>query len=131
MASNKQLFRQNPDIDFATKLINCFNIRDINDTRQFCKFELQTYKTVDKIKELIPEMTIYYVPCKAITYLQEIDEKRSITILKHFISVFGFTLNRKEIIKKNKKIIYYNIANVNNSKIKITFENNKRLIDFN
>ena len=55
--SNKQLFRQNPDLDFVTKLINCFNIRDIYDTRQFCKFELQNYKTVDKIKELIPEMS--------------------------------------------------------------------------
>ncbi len=130
MTSNKQLFRLLPDIDFVTKLIKCFNIRDLNDTRQFCKYELKNYNTVDKIKELIPDMILFYVPCKSIAYLQDIDEKRSITILKHFISVLGYTLNRKEVIKKNKKIIYYNIANIANSKIKITFENNKHIINF-
>lgn len=130
MISNKQLFRQDPDIEFVTKLVNCFNIRDINDSRQFCKYELEVYDTVNKIKELIPEMTIYYVPCKSLAYLEDINEKRSITILKHFISVFGYTLNRKEIIKKNKKIIYYNITNIVNNKIKITFDNGKKLISF-
>lgn len=130
MTGNKQLFRQDPDLEFTQKLICCFNIKDINDTRQFCKYDLQSFKTIDKIKELIPELTLYYVPCKSITYLEEIDEKRSITILKHFITVFGYTLNRKEIIKKNKKIIYYNIASIKNNKVKISFENSKRMISF-
>jgi hypothetical protein len=130
MIKNKQLFRQEPDFEFVNKLIKCFNIKDLNDTRQFCKYDLQIYKTTDKIKELIPEMSLYYVPCKSIAYLSEIDEKRSITILKHFISIYNYTLSRKEIIKKNKKIIYYNISSIQNNKVKIFFENNKRIINF-
>jgi hypothetical protein len=130
MIINKQLFRQEPNYDFLIKLLNCFNISDIDNSQSFCKYDLQNNKTVEKIKELIPELTLYYIPCKSITYLSEIDEKRSITILKHFLLIFGYILNRKEIIKKNKKIIYYNIVNDSNSKLKILFENNKKIINF-
>ncbi len=130
MSKNKQLFRQEPELEFMNKLLKCFNIKDLNDTRQFCKYDLFIYKTTDKIKELIPEMTLYYVPCKSIAYLSEIDEKRAITILKHFLLIFNYTLNRKEIIKKNKKIIYYNITSIQKNKVKIIFENNKRIINF-
>ncbi len=130
MTKNKQLFRQEPDIDFVNRIITCFNLKDINDTRQFCKYDLQSFKTTDKIKELIPEMTLYYVPCKSIAYLSEIDEKRAITILKHFILVFNYTLNRKEIIKKNKKIIYYNITSIETNKIQFFFERDKRTVSF-
>jgi hypothetical protein len=130
MIKNKQLFRHEPDVEFIYKLIKCFNIKDLNDNHQFCKHDLELYKTVEKINDLILEMRQFYVPCKSISYLSEIDEKRCITILKHFISIYNYTLNRKEVIKKNKKVIYYNIISVEENKMKITFENDTQTINF-
>lgn len=124
----QQIFRMTPDIEIINRVLNCFNLKDINDNYTFSKPELLNYNTVDKLKELIPELTVLYIPCKANIYIANINIKNVITILRQFIGVIGFKLNTKEIIREKKKITYYNIYHENG----ITFkaERISRLITF-
>ena len=101
-----QLFTEKPTIDFIN-----------------CKDDLKDINTVDKIEELIPEMILYYLPCKSQIYLKDITIKRSITILSQFLKLYDYKLCRKERIINRKKFIYYNIINNKYNNLHISKQN--------
>lgn len=114
-----QLFGTLPDEDFLVVLLNCYNIRDLTDTHEFTKGDLIEYDTVEHLNEIIPELVMYYLPCKAKIYLNEITEKRAITILAQFLKIFDYRLMREERIINRKKIIFYNLHKLEDSKLHI------------
>ena len=92
-------------------------LKDTN--KEFSKGDLIELRTCEKIIDLIPELVLYYLPCKSIVYLSDIDEKRSITILSQFLKIFDCKLNRKEKIIHKKKTIFYSISNKVNKKLHV------------
>ena len=64
--------------------------------------------SVEKLKLL--KLDKYYLPCKAKIYLLNINEKRAITILRHFLKVFNYKLysTEKYINKKKNNNLSYN-----------------------
>ena len=127
-----QLFRERPDKDFIIKLLNCFDLKDLNDTTEFTKDKLNKIKTIDKINNLLPELVIYYLPCKYNMFLKNITINRCITILKQNLKIFNYKLKKREhVINKNKVIYYCLYNNVEND---ILIENNnpkKCIVSFN
>ena len=67
-----QLFRVKPDIEFINKLLKCFGLENINDKNSFTKDKMMSIKTVEKLTNLIPELVIYYLPCKYNQFLKEL-----------------------------------------------------------
>ena len=130
MSSIKQLFRNIPSIEFVEKLLHIYNLDALTDNKLFSKIDLANNGTVNKMLELVPELRTYYVPCKAKIYLENINEKRSITILKHFISIYNYKLDRREVVKNTKKIIYYHLDKNEESKVRITYDEHKRKVCF-
>jgi len=120
-----QLFCDIPRIERLNELLNCYGIRDLTDTHEFCKGDLTELGTVDKVIELIPELMLYYLPCKANIYLSEITEKRAITILSQFLKLFKHRLLRNEKIVNKKKIIYYRILRLEDTTCHIVGGSNK------
>ena len=55
----------------------------------------------------INEISKFYIPCKA-KYLNDLNEKKCITILRQFLKVHNHTLMYKEKYVKGKKIEKYN-----------------------
>lgn len=105
-----QLFRISPDLKITEYLLKLFGIKDINDNHSFTRTNLEDLKTVDKIKEIITELTKYYIPCKAKKYiLTELDEKKCITILRQFLKIHNHTLISKEKYVKGKKLLFYQV----------------------
>ena len=123
-----QLFCEKPSEDFMNKILMCYDIQNLNDSKEFSKGDLIEHNTSDKIIDLIPDLILYYLPCKGIVYLNEIDEKRCITILSQFIKMFDFKLGRKEKIINKKKTIFYFIINKNNKFFHVN--NSKCELDF-
>ena len=119
-----QLFCDIPSEDFLIQLLKCFCIQNLNDYHEFNKGDLVELNTVDKLNELIPELILYYLPCKAKIYLNDITEKRAITILAQFLKLFDYKLLREEKIIDKKKIIFYRIQKIEDSKLHI-FRNSK------
>lgn len=123
-----QLFTEKPSIEFMTSLLRCYGIQSLDDNKEFCKEDLTDFGTIDKLEELIPEMILYYLPCKSQIYLKDITVKRSITILTQFLRLFEHKLVRKERIINRKKHIYYNIISNKFNNIHISTESTE--VDF-
>jgi len=109
--SINQLFKNRPSRNFVISLLNLYGIDDFDDNRFFTKKNLEALNTVDKLNEIRDEITKYYIPCKAKTYLKNIDINRSIVILRQFLKCYGYTLFSKEkFIKGEKNTIYKIVA---------------------
>lgn len=119
-----QLFCDIPSEEFLIQLLKCYGVQNLNDFHEFNKGDLVELITVEKLNELIPELILYYLPCKAKIYLNDITEKRAITILAQFLKLFDYKLLREEKIINKKKIIFYRIQKIEDSKLHI-FRNSK------
>ena len=98
-----QLFCEQPSIEFMHDLLKCYGLNGFDDTVEFSKGDLIENNTVDKIENLLLEIVMYYLPCKAKIYLNDLNEKRAITVLSQFLKLFDYKLSRKERIEKKKK----------------------------
>jgi hypothetical protein len=123
-----QLFTEKPGMEFVASLLRCYGLQSLDDNKEFCKEDLTDYGTIDKLEELIPEMILYYLPCKSEIYLKDITVKRSITILTQFLRLYEYKLVRKERIINRKKHIYYNLISNKFNNIHISTESTE--VDF-
>jgi hypothetical protein len=124
-----QLFYEIPSIETLSQLLKCFGLRSLHDSREFCKTDLVELKTVSELVEIIPELALFYLPCKANIYLNDITEKRAVTILSQNLKLFEYRLLRDERIVNQKKVIYYKLQKMEDTKIQIS--NNNVEVDFN
>lgn len=108
-----QLFARPVDMEMLLKIIQCFNIKGLDDKRSFSKYDMIEFKTIEKINDILPEIWSYYIPCKAKMYLTNLTEKKCITMLKQILRLHGFALRSKERNLKNKKVIFYQVINEN------------------
>ena len=104
-----QLFRVLPDIEIVHSLLQNFGLSSLHDTNFFTKDTLKDIETVHELNKMKDRLEIYYLPCKAKTYLHDITEKKCITILRQFIKVHGYTLITKERYIKGSKVSVYRL----------------------
>lgn len=114
-----QLFCEKPNMEFMTELLDCYGLSGLDDNKEVCKGDLIELNTIDKIEDMLPEIIMYYLPCKAKIYLNDLTEKRSITILCQFLKMYNYRLARKERIINKKKIIFYKLQKVEDTKLHI------------
>ena len=105
-----QLFRKTPSNEIIQKVVETFGFRCLKDRRCFSRSDLIKLDTVSKIQELKPELELYYLPCKARTYLNDLNEKNVVTILRQLIKTQGFTICSREKYCKGDKFIIYNLC---------------------
>ena len=126
--SKNQLFKILPDEIIINLLLAAFNLLNINDHRYFTKDDMKTNNTVKKIITLKPQLNRYYLPCKSKIYLYDLTEKKTITILRHFIKYSQYKLNSKEIYMNKSKIIIYQLIQKDNFEYKpLILEDNKTI----
>ena len=114
-----QFFCEEPTMDLLIELLKCYGLNSLNDNIEFSKADLCENKTVEKMEDMIHELIMYYLPCKAKIYLDVITEKRAVTILSQFIKLFSYKLARKERIINKKKVIFYRIQKIEDTKLHI------------
>ena len=102
-----QLFRQIPSREICIKVLESFGIRELDDTINFSRKDLEIIQCVEKMEKLKPLLVKYYLPCKARTYLNDLNEKNVITILRQIVKLYGYSISsREKYIKGDKFIIY-------------------------
>ena len=109
MAKN-QLFRVTPDRNIVLTLLSFYGIEGFEDTRYFTKQDLLSLNTIDNINSIKEELMKYYIPCKSKIYLNDINENKTITILRQFLKTHNYTLMSKEKYIKGKKHMIYKIV---------------------
>ena len=112
-----QLFKNKPDLNLVTDIIKLYGLTDLNDTKMFTKENLQDLNTVDKMNNYIERLKDYYLPCKAKKYLVDLDEKKSITILRQLLKQHNHNLLAKEKFIKGIKYNFYQIIQYSNKKL--------------
>ena len=64
-------------------------------------------KCLDQINEFKDELQEYYIPCKSRTYLNELNTKNVITILRQIVRLHNYSVvSREKYIKGDKFMIY-------------------------
>ena len=134
MSNKNQNFKNNQDIKIINVLLETFGLNNLTDERSFTKEYMKDINTVTKINTLIPTLSEYYLPCKCKIYLNDITEKKAITILRQFIRNFNYKVISFEKSVKGKKIMIYRLMLENkdllypkNNNIK---DNRKYIISF-
>ena len=123
---SSQLFKLIPKINVLYDILRCFGLKELNEKKYFSRDDLIKMDSVNKLKLL--KLDKYYLPCKAKIYLYNINEKKIITILRHFLRVFNYKLfSTEKYINKKKIIIYHIIEKKNIDYYPIILEDNKTI----
>tara|TARA_B100000900_G_scaffold244608_2_gene207997 strand:- start:36 stop:425 length:390 start_codon:yes stop_codon:yes gene_type:complete len=126
-----QLFTEIPDLEFLNKFLNLYGINNLEDSVEFSKYELIDLNIVDKIEDLIPELVMYYLPCKYDMFLSNLNVNKCLTILRQIIKLYDYELKKREHVQNKKKSIYYHLNKINNTNIKINNNKSKCILNFN
>lgn len=104
-----QLFIKHVDEDLVLRILKCFGLTSFDDKKTFCKLDLVRIKIVEKLKPHIDELRAFYLPCKAKVYLDNMDERKAITVLKQVLRLHDVYLKSKEKNFHNRKVMFYTL----------------------
>ena len=115
-----QLFRKNVDFLFLKNIfINLFDIElDDNISYNFSKNTIITRNIISKIEKYIEEIKKYYIICKQKIYLENLNEKKVITLLRQLLRTNSFELKSKEKYDNGQKYLLYTIKKKKNKYFK-------------
>ena len=109
-----QLFRKTPPSDLCHKVLAAFGLRGFCDTTYFSRKDLESTSCVQILTHLKAELNDYYLPCKARTYLNDLNSKNAITILRQISRLYGYAVQSREKYIKGDKFIIYQLIPSNN-----------------
>jgi hypothetical protein len=109
-----QLFTKKPSKELIEKLISSFGLSGFSDDKVFSKRDIDKNECIKKIKEFKDELSDCYLPCKRKIYLENIDYKRAITILRQCLRLYNYYIKSKEKYFNGDKLIIYQILPINN-----------------
>ena len=104
-----QLFKIIPSRQFTLELLQLYGINDFVETHYFTKDDLDKLNIVQELNNIKYKLEKYYIPCKSKVYLKDINLKRSIVILRHFLKCDNFNIHSKEKFIKGTKHTTYRI----------------------
>jgi uncharacterized protein YqgQ len=110
-----QLFKSIPPKFLIIEMLSLYGIDGFTDDKTFSKIELNQVETVDKMTTFIFKLRPYYLPCKQKIYLNNLNIKKIITILRQCVRLFDYKIISKEKYLKGEKIIEYqlNLIDIN------------------
>lgn len=109
-----QLFTKKPSKELIEKLISSFGLTGFSDDKVFSKRDIDKNDSIEKIMKFKNELSNCYLPCKRKIYLENIDYKRAITILRQCLRLYNYYIKSKEKYFNGDKLIIYQILPINN-----------------
>jgi hypothetical protein len=110
--NKNQLFRRDVSLDFLLSFIyKCFNIELNNATNySFSKKTILNRNIQQIINDHIEELKKIYIKCKHKIYLENLNEKKIITLLRQILRIHYYDLRAKEKYENGKKFLLYTIS---------------------
>lgn len=121
------------DNELLSDLLQCFNLRSLDDTTIFCANDLVLNNAVSKFNtNVYSNLKPYYLPCKGKIYLENITSSKLITILRQVVRLFNYKICTTKKSKNKVKTIYYYICNNNIHDVRKIYisSSNKYLLKF-
>jgi len=116
-----QLFSKDiPPFSLVNKiLIETIN-KELNENiyYEFSRKQLNNKNVIKKIEFFIPELKKYYLKCKHRKYLEKLNEKKIITLLRQLLRPYDYIINTIEKYSCGEKYLLYSIIKKKNLSIK-------------
>lgn len=109
MTTKNQLFKIIPDEKLLNCVLKAFGLDNLEDTRLFTREHMKDIDTLNQIKNLEDLLKSYYLPCKSKKYVQNITEKKCITILRQILKIFSYKCIAFEKSNKGIKTMHYRL----------------------
>jgi len=116
-----QLFsKECPSFDLVKEIIYTLFNKELNDSiyYEFTVKNLVNKKSVLIIEQYIEHLKKYYLKCKYSKYLENLNEKKLITLLRQILKPFDFSVNSIEKYNNGEKFLLYTIEKKKNLYIK-------------
>lgn len=108
-----QLFKVLPNKEFIDKIAQLYGIKDFDTNYIFTIKDLEKRNIIGQLNNLKLEIAVYYLNCKFKKYMEDLTEKKSITVLRQFLRVINYKVESKEKYSNRKKYLVYNLKNTN------------------
>ena len=105
-----QLFKKHPNDDLFNKVLKSFGLQNLNDARSFSRKDLKVLKTVEQIEKIKIDLHECYLPCKSRTYLNGLNEKNVVTVLRQILKTRNYTITSREKYMRGEKFIIYSLC---------------------
>lgn len=114
-----QLFSNNyPPFELVEEILNLLT-NGQNNYFEFSKKMITSKDIINKIQPFIIELKKYYIPCKHKKYLEDLNEKKIITLFRQIIKYYDYTLTSSEKYENGAKFLLYVIKKKENKLKKI------------
>jgi hypothetical protein len=111
-----QLFRVLPTKEFVQNYLKLFSPGGFeNEYFQFTRDDIKNKKITKTMKNdyFNKHFIKFYLPCKYRKYLQNVDEKKAITILRQLLKVYDYNIISSEKYSRGNKFLVYKLKNMN------------------
>ena len=104
-----QLFSKiHPPFDLVKQIVSLLINYDFDDIYyEFTKKIISEKRVIEKIEPFIEELKKYYLKCKHIKYLENIDDKKYITILRQILRPYNYSIKAYEKYNNGEKYLLY------------------------
>ena len=96
-------------MELCSKVLLAFGLKGFGDTTYFSRKDLESTCCVQVLSHLKDDLAEYYLPCKARTYLNDLNSKNAITVLRQIARLYGYCVHSKEKYIKGDKFIIYQL----------------------
>ena len=104
-----QLFtKTHPPFDLVKQIVGLLINYPFDDIHyEFTKKIISEKKVIERIEHFIEELKKYYLKCKHVKYLENIDEKKYITILRQILRPYNYSIKAYEKYNNGEKYLLY------------------------
>jgi len=106
-----QLFKVDPSLKFLEEFIKVFGLKDMNDSRKFSRETLYNFNSLEKFEKYRDELKRYYIPCKYDKYVNNLNEKKIVTILRQLVRTHNYKVVSYEKYIDGQKTLLYSLEN--------------------
>ena len=109
LLKNQLFSKEYPPFDLVKKILYIILNKDITDDIYF-EFNINIMiikNIIEKINIFIPELKKYYLKCKHQKYLENLNEKKIITIFRQILKPYNFYIKAIEKYENGKKYLLY------------------------
>ena len=105
-----QLFsKEPPPFDLVKKIVYVLINKDLNDNiyYEFSKKNLVIKKIIEKINDYVLVLKEYYLKCKHEKYLENLNEKKLITLFRQILRPYNYSITSYEKYDNGEKYLLY------------------------
>ncbi len=109
----EQLFKNIPPKEFVEDILKLFIPNGFHDSYyQFSRKMITEKNVIEKLNLLMPQLKEYYMNCKHKKYLENLDSKKCVTILRQLLRLYEYRVVSMEKYHNGQKFLLYKIEKI-------------------